>query len=150
MALFNLAKSDKPEEDKKLIKMAIRFKKHERPTDTDKMGVWFSKADLAAISVQIEESAPPGKTPSGVRIYIGKYHKNAKEYAGRISVVFIPTYKEFDAQGKEFHEDAVSDKDIQDAKREIAQGDHEADKLLDGYNHGQLCPPNCGKIAKSI
>lgn len=149
--LFNLLRDGSPIPDKELIKMVIRFKNNHPDTYGRTKGIWFSLADLRNIHDLILSSVPVGKEPYGVRVYFGRYHSaDISERRNRPTVVLVPTYEERNAQGNLYHEDAVDDRDIAEAKYEVSHGDPFNEKMFDGYNHGQLCPPNCGKIGSNI
>ena len=93
--------------------------------------VWFSLADFASIQALITASGG-----DGARIYFGKYPSDVDipgtpdpAYKGMVTLVFIPTL-------------AIPDGSHQDLFPPLPQagGTPSADQ---GYNHGELCPPNC-------
>ncbi|HWK02395.1 MAG TPA: hypothetical protein VNS58_02105 [Puia sp.] len=93
--------------------------------------IWFSPADLANIQGLINAAGG-----DGVRIYFGKYPSDLDipgtpdpAYKGKVTVVFIPTL-------------AAPNGSHQDLFPALPQAGS-TDDGDQGYNHGELCPPNC-------
>ena len=96
--------------------------------------VWFSLASIIDIQTLISEN-----NGDGIRIYFGKYPSDVDvagtpdpAYKGKVTLVFIPTV-------------TASDGSHQDLFPPVANGTTPQDDGGDGYNHGGLCPPNCGQ-----
>lgn len=92
--------------------------------------IWFSLADFAGIQALITASGG-----DGARIYFGKYPSDVDipgtpdpAYKGKVTLVFIPTL-------------ATADGSHQDLFPALPDGATQSNDQ--GYNHGELCPPNC-------
>lgn len=97
--------------------------------------VWFSLSAIADIQALIEENGG-----DGARIYFGKYPLDVDvpgtpdpSYKGKVTLVFIPTVTGPDGS----HTDIFPP---------TASGTPIALDGSSGYDHGSLCPPNCGQI----
>ena len=95
--------------------------------------VWFSLASIIDIQALIDENGG-----DGIRIYFGKYPSDVDipgtpdpAYKGKVTLVFIPTV----AGAGGSHDDIFPPTSSQN----VALGDGGR-----GYDHGSLCPPNCG------
>ena len=105
------------------------YKTEEGWTPDKTRAVWFSLADLASIQSLINNAGG-----DGVRIYFGKYPLDVDipgtpdpAYKGRVTTVLIPTLAAPDGS----HQDLFSP-----LPPDSGNGPQ-------GYNHGELCPPNC-------
>jgi len=92
---------------------------------------WFSLDDFTTIQALINASGG-----DGARIYFGKYPSDVDipgtpdpAYKGKVTLVFIPTL-------------ATDDGLHQDLFPALPQPGP-PDSNDQGYNHGELCPPNC-------
>jgi len=102
--------------------------------------VWFSLDSIIDIQALIDEYGG-----DGIRIYFGKYPSDVDipgtpdpAYKGKVTLVFIPT-----AAGKDgAHNDIFPP--VVDGTSAAARIAAPADGGGSGYNHGGLCPPNCG------
>ena len=94
--------------------------------------VWFSRDSIIDIQALIDEN-----DGDGIRIYFGKYTSDVDvagtpdpAYKGKVTLVFIPTLPASDGS----HQDLFSPTTASPA-----------DDGGEGYDHGGLCPPNCGQ-----
>jgi len=118
-----------------VAQLLIGTYKNEEGWSPDKTrAVWFSLASIIDIQTLINENGG-----DGIRIYFGKYPSDVDvpgtpdpSYKGKVTVVFIPTVTAADG----------SHTDIFPA---TAPGAAVAPDDSSGYNHGSLCPPNCGQ-----
>jgi len=102
--------------------------------------VWFSLASIIDIQALINENGG-----DGARIYFGKYPSDMDVpgtpdplYKGKVTLVFIPTLTAADGS----HQDLFPPT----AASATALGDGGGS----GYDHGGLCPPNCGQIPPPV
>lgn len=114
---------------------------HEYKNATGDQGkmIWFSKEDILTMLCHLH-----GNNRNGVRIYRGKYpdHENFSNvggynYRNKKTIVFMPTFLN---DGGEQEDEIPKAKVIQIVK-DIKSGNIPREL---GFNHGELCPPNCG------
>jgi hypothetical protein len=103
--------------------------------------VWFSLASIIDIQALINENGG-----DGARIYFGKYPADVDvpgtpdpAYKGKVTLVFIPTVTAADGSHTDIFPPTASGAGTAAAKAAAATDDGS------GYNHGSLCPPNCGQ-----
>jgi len=102
--------------------------------------MWFSKKQIEDLYNELKNN-----DFSGVRIYEGKYPNHEKfsrmfgkyDYRNKSTLVFIPTI-----QKEDIHEDEIPEEEVKDIVRKIIKGEIPPD--FRPFNHGELCPPNCG------
>jgi hypothetical protein len=105
--------------------------------------VWFSLDSIIDIQALIDEYKG-----DGIRIYFGKYPSDTDipgtpdpAYKGMVTLVFIPTVAGNDGEHNDIFPPIAND-------TAAASRNATTVTLGDGggtaYNHGGLCPPNCG------
>jgi len=117
-----------------LAQQLIGTYKNEEGWPPDKTrAVWFSSDAITGIQTLIQEYSG-----DGVRIYFGKYPSDVDvpgtpdpAFKGKVTLVFIPTVT--GAGGS--HDDVFPP---------VAPATAALDGGGTGYDHGSLCPPNCG------
>lgn len=105
--------------------------------------VWFSLDSIVDMQALINEYSG-----DGIRIYFGKYPSDVDvpgtpdpAYKGKVTLVFIPTIAGEEGEHNDIFPPVVNG-------TAAASKNAVAVTLDDGggtaYNHGGLCPPNCG------
>ena len=118
--------------------LILTYKTEEGWAGDKTRAVWFSAADFTDIIAQINENGGDGS-----RIYFGKYPSDTDipgtpdpTYKGRVTLVFIPTV----AQSDGTHQDLFPPIPPPSF---VAAAAASSGGPVTGFNHGELCPPNC-------